>query len=601
MMKKSLLFLVSLLFTCSVMGQATAIEISAPESVSAGTSFRITYTVNETSGKFLAPKFDDSFTVNGPRISTSRSTQWINGNVTSTSTTDYMFFIVAQKEGTFTIPPAQYTMKNATVSSAPVTITVSNSGSSSSSSGRTTSSQSGQRQTASGDDVYLRYILSTDQVYVGQPVEVKLKIFTRRQISNPGSGIAYPDFKGFLKKEIKIPQLQSLESETINGVEYGTGVLEKFLLYPQIAGDIKIDRAQMQILVQEKTGFDDPFFGGSIFSGMVNTPRTISTLPVTIHVRPLPSPQPADFSGAVGRFELTSSLSKEKIQVNDAVTYTITLTGSGNIGLAGTPAFEVPASIEKYDPKVTVNAEGNSGNKTYEFLLIPRHSGDFTIPEINYVYFDILSGKYSTLKAPAKKITVIPGNGTTETSEQATPSVSKEDVKYLGQDIRFIKTGKYRLAMIKPSKVENSAYYLTYLLALVIAVCAVFAIRQYLRMNSDNDFTRNRKAAQVAGKRLRKAQESLKAKDYSKMHEEIARAIWGYLSDKLIIPLSELTIDNCASLLSDRNVPAETVSEFKSILNLCEYSRFAPSSGDDSPEELFGRSERLIGALENIL
>ncbi len=601
MMKKSLLFLVSLLFTCSVMGQATAIEISAPESVSAGTSFRITYTVNETSGKFLAPKFDDSFTVNGPRISTSRSTQWINGNVTSTSTTDYMFFIVAQKEGTFTIPPAQYTMKNATVSSAPVTITVSNSGSSSSSSGRTTSSQSGQRQTASGDDVYLRYILSTDQVYVGQPVEVKLKIFTRRQISNPGSGIAYPDFKGFLKKEIKIPQLQSLESETINGVEYGTGVLEKFLLYPQIAGDIKIDRAQMQILVQEKTGFDDPFFEGSIFSGMVNTPRTISTLPVTIHVRPLPSPQPADFSGAVGRFELTSSLSKEKIQVNDAVTYTITLTGSGNIGLAGTPAFEVPASIEKYDPKVTVNAEGNSGNKTYEFLLIPRHSGDFTIPEINYVYFDILSGKYSTLKAPAKKITVIPGNGTTETSEQATPSVSKEDVKYLGQDIRFIKTGKYHLAMIKPSKVENSAYYLTYLLALVIAVCAVFAIRQYLRMNSDNDFTRNRKAAQVAGKRLRKAQESLKAKDYSKMHEEIARAIWGYLSDKLIIPLSELTIDNCASLLSDRNVPAETVSEFKSILNLCEYSRFAPSSGDDSPEELFGRSERLIGALENIL
>ncbi len=601
MMKKSLLFLVSLLFTCSVMGQATAIEISAPESVSAGTSFRITYTVNETSGKFLAPKFDDSFTVNGPRISTSRSTQWINGNVTSTSTTDYMFFIVAQKEGTFTIPSAQYTMKNATVSSAPVTITVSNSGSSSSSSGRTTSSQSGQRQTASGDDVYLRYILSTDQVYVGQPVEVKLKIFTRRQISNPGSGIAYPDFKGFLKKEIKIPQLQSLESETINGVEYGTGVLEKFLLYPQIAGDIKIDRAQMQILVQEKTGFDDPFFGGSIFSGMVNTPRTISTLPVTIHVRPLPSPQPADFSGAVGRFELTSSLSKEKIQVNDAVTYTITLSGSGNIGLAGTPAFEVPASIEKYDPKVTVNAEGNSGNKTYEFLLIPRHSGDFTIPEINYVYFDISSGKYSTLKAPAKKIKVIPGNGTTETSEQATPSVSKEDVKYLGQDIRFIKTGKYHLAMIKPSKVENSAYYLTYLLALVIAVCAVFAIRQYLRMNSDNDFTRNRKAAQVAGKRLKKAQESLKAKDYSKMHEEIARAIWGYLSDKLIIPLSELTIDNCASLLSDRNVPAETVSEFKSILNLCEYSRFAPSSGDDSPEELFGRSERLIGALENIL
>jgi|WetSurMetagenome_2_1015567.scaffolds.fasta_scaffold02574_6 hypothetical protein len=599
MTKKYLLFLVSLLLTCSVMGQATAIEINAPESVTAGTGFRIVYTVNETSGKFLAPRFDESFSVNGPSISTSHSTQWINGNMSSTSSTTYMFFVVAQKEGTFTIPPAQYAMKNATVSSASLTINVSNSQSSASGGGVSTSS--GQRQSSSGEEVYLRFILSSDQVYVGQPVEVKLKIFTRRQISNPGTGISYPDFKGFLKKDIKIPQLQSLENETINGVQYGTGILDKFLLYPQMPGDIKIDRAQMQILVQEKNDFDDPFFGGSIFSNMVNTPRTISTLPVNIHVKPLPSPQPAGFSGAVGKFEMTSSISKDNVQVNDAVTYTVTLSGSGNIGLAGVPVFEVPASIEKYDPKVTANAEGNTGNKTYEFLLIPRHSGDFVIPGIDYVCFDIASGKYVTLKTPSKKITVVPGNGTSETSQPAATSTDKEDVKYLGQDIRFIKTGSYKLAMIKPSKVENTAYYLTYLLALVLTACVIVAIRQYLRMNSDNDLTRNRKAAQVAGKRLKKAQDCLKAKDYTTMHEEIAKAIWGYLSDKLIIPLSELTIDNCVSVLSDRNVPAETVSEFKSIINSCEYSRFAPSSGNDSPEEIYGRSERLIGVLENIL
>jgi hypothetical protein len=599
MMKKFIVFLVSLLLTCSVMGQATEIEISAPESVTTGTGFRIIYTVNETSGKFQAPKFDDSFSVNGPGISTSHNTRWINGNMSSTSSTTYMFYVVAQKEGTFTIPPAQYAMKNATVNSASLTITVSNSQSSASGGGVSTSS--GQRQSPSGEEVYLRYILSSDQVYVGQPVEVKLKIFTRRQISNPGTGISYPDFKGFLKKDIKIPQLQSLDNESINGVQYGTGILDKFLLYPQMPGDIKIDRAQMQILVQEKNDFDDPFFGGSIFSNMVNAPRTISTLPVTVHVKPLPSPQPADFSGAVGKFEITSSISKDNVQVNDAVTYTVTLSGSGNIGLAGVPVFEVPATIEKYDPKVTVNAEGNSGNKTYEFLLIPRHSGDFIIPEINYICFDIASGKYVTLKTPSKKIKVVPGNGTTETSQPAATSTDKEEVKYLGQDIRFIKTGSYRLATIKPSKVENTAYYLTYLLALVLTVCVIVAIRQYLRMNSDNDLTRNRKAAQVAGKRLKKAQDCLKAKDYGTMHEEIAKAIWGYLSDKLIIPLSELTIDNCVSVLSDRNVPAETVSEFKSIINSCEYSRFAPSSGNDSPEEIYGRSERLIGVLENIL
>jgi hypothetical protein len=601
MMKKTILFLASLLLSCSLLGQETAIKISAPGTVGTGTGFRIVYTVNETSGKFLAPKFDDSFSVNGPSISTSRSTQWINGNVTSTSTTTYMFFITAEKAGTFTIPPAQYAMKNATVSSAPITITVSDSPSASASSNGSGNSQSGQRQTTSGDDVYLRFILNTDQVYVGQPVEVKLKIFARRQISNPGSGIVYPDFKGFLKKDIKIPELQQLESETINGVEYGTGILDKFLLYPQISGDIRIDRAQMQILVQERTGIDDPFFGGSIFSNVVNTPKTISTLPVTIHVRPLPSPQPSNFSGAVGRFELKSSVSKDNLQVNDAVTYTITLSGSGNIGLAGTPVFEVPASIEKYDPKVTVNADGNSGNKTFEYLLIPRHSGDFVLPEINYIYFEIASGKYINLKTPQKKITVIPGNGSNEASQPVTPETSKEDVRYLGQDIRFIITGHYKLSEVKPSKVESSAYFLTYLLFLVIAVCVVVAVRQYLRMNSDNDYTRNKKAAQVPGKRLKKAQESLKTKDYSLMYDEIAKAIWGYLSDKLIIPLSELTLDNCASALSARNVPAETISELKSILNSCEYSRFAPSSGSDSPEEIYGRSEKLIGSLENIL
>jgi hypothetical protein len=601
-MKKSLLFVVSLFITCSLMGQETVIKIDAPESVSTGTGFRIIYTVNATNGKFQPPKFDDSFNVNGPSISTSHSSQWINGSFSSLSSTTYMYYVVAEKEGTFNIPPAQYNIKNNVISSSPLKIIVSNSGSSaSSSSTRTTSSSSGQRSEQSGEEVYLRFLLSNDQVYVGQPVEVKLKLFTRVQISNPGAGVAYPDFKGFLKTDIKIPQLQSLETESVNGVQYGTGILEKFLLYPQISGDIKIDRAQMQVLVQQKSGFDDPFFGGSIFSNIVNQPRTISTLPITIHVRPLPSPQPAGFSGAVGKFTITSSLSRESVQANDAVTYSVTLSGSGNIGLAGAPVIDVPASIEKYDPKVTVNAEGNTGNKTFEFLLIPRHSGDFVIPEISYVYFDIASGKYVSLRTSSKKIIVLPGTGTSEASPAVAETTSKEDVKYLGQDIRYIKTGDYRLSLIKNSRVESAAYYLTYLLILVVALCVIVAVRQYLRRNADNDLTRNRKAAQVAGKRLKKAQECLKTKDYDIMNEEIAKAIWGYLSDKLLIPLSELTRDNCVSALAEKNVPAEIISELNSILTSCEYSRFAPSSENDSPEGLYGRSEKLIGSLENIL
>lgn len=600
MKKNYLLLLISLLISCSLMGQETVIKTDAPDNVAAGTNFRIVYTVNKTGGKFIPPRFDDSFSVNGPSVSTSSNTQWINGSFSSTSATSYVFFVVAVKEGTFTIPAAQYALKNTTVSSAPITITVSAAGSSSPAS--SSGSARNQRTAASGEEVYLRYILNTDQVYIGQPVEVKLKIFTRIQISNSGSGVLYPDFKGFLKTDIKIPQLQNLDMESINGVQYGTGVIEKFLLYPQVSGDLKIDRAQMQVLVQQKTGFDDdPFFGGSLFSNIITAPRTISSLPVTIHVKPLPAPQPADFSGAVGKFGITSSLSKESVQANDAVNYTMTLSGTGNVAIAGPPAIEVPATIEKYDPKVTVNAQGNSGSKTFEFLLIPRHSGEFVIPGLNYTYFDISSGRYVTLKTEDRKIKVLPGSGNSESSPAITGTTDKEDVKYLGQDIRFIRTGNYRLSEVKQPKVESTTYYLIYLLALVLAVCAVAVTRQYLRRNSDSDMARNRKAAAVAGKRLKKAQESLKAGDYNLMNEEIAKALWGYLSDKLLIPLSELTTDNCVAALAVKNIQPELISELQSILDTCEYSRFAPSSANDSPEGLYARSEKLIGSLENVL
>ena len=463
-----------------------------------------------------------------------------------------------------------------------------------------TSGQTGNK----GEEVYMRLIMNTRDVYVGEPIEVSLKLYTRIQISLAGNGIGFPDFKGFLKEDIKTEPLHNLDIESINGVDYGTGILQKFLLYPQISGDFKIDPVQIQVLVQQKSGYSDPFFGDDFFSNMVTVPRTIQSSPVAIHVRPLPPNQPGDFYGAVGKFGLTSSLSKDTIQANDALNYSLKLTGTGNINLAGTPVFEVPATIEKYDPKITVNttsgAGGSSGSKTFEFLLIPRHSGEFLLPEIQYTYFDVPSGKYITLKTPSHKVTVLPGTGESGAGIPAAVS-DREEVKYLGQDIRFIKTNNNSLRIKGRPMVEGLSYYLTFLILFVLAVCIVIVLRQYIRRNADRDLTRNRKAAKVARKRLRNAEEYLRSKNYEAMHEALAKGLWGYLSDKLLIPLSDLTLDKCILILNEKGISQELTTELNSILTSCEYSRFAPSSGNDSPAGLFERSEKLISTIENLL
>lgn len=596
MMKRTIIFTLSLLLTCSLGAQNTEIKISAPESVGTGVGFRVIYKINAANGKFQPPLFDESFTVSGPQTSTSRSTKWVNGDFSSVSTTTYMYYLVADKEGTFTIPPAQYVEKNNTASSASVTITVSDSSTTSSPSASTNSST--KQKTNKGEEVYLRLLTNTREVYVGQPVEATLKLYTRIQISNP-SGVAYPDFKGFLKENIEIPPLQNLEMEKINGVDYGTGTVEKFMLYPQISGELKIDQLQMQVLVKQRSDMDD-FFGNSVFSNFVSAPRLISTLPVTIHVRPLPSPQPSDFYGAVGKFEIKSSVSKESVQANDALTFTVTLSGQGNINTAGTPVFETPATVEKYDPKVTVKASGIAGIKSFEYLLIPRHSGEFVIPEVTYSYFDVNTGRYVSLKTQQYKISVLPGSGG---GEAGTPAVAatKEEVKYLGQDIRFIKTTDKKIRMKGNAMIESTSYFLAYLLSLAVAVFVFMLFRQLKHRNADVNLSRNRKAAQVAKKRLKKAEENLHAKKFDKMHEEIAKALWGYLSDKLLIPLSDLARDKCFTILGEKGIQQEIISELDSILSSCEYSRFAPSSATDSPEALYNRTEKLLSSLENLL
>ena len=598
-MRSCLLTLVLLLMTLSVSAQELTITVSAPQSAQAGEQFRIIYVVNSTDGQFTPPRFDASFSVSGPQRSTSRNVQWSNGSMTSVSTTTLMYYVVATTPGSYLIPPAQYETKKETASSEEKQIEILTAGTSTSQ----VTGQAGQQAQASGSEVSLRLLLSTREVYVGQPITATLKLFTRINISGLND-LKYPDMKGFLREDIKTPELRSLDNEVIDGVQYGTGVLQRFMLYPQIAGEIRIDPVEITAMVQQRTNARDPFFDDaffdSFFSSVSNVPRKVTTSPEIIRVLPLPEPKPADFYGAVGSFELSSSLSKSEVEVNDAINLTISLKGSGNLNLAGEPAIHFPQGIEKYDPQVTVKNSGTAaGTKTFEYLLIPRNTGTFDLPPVSYTVFDPQQKKYITLRTEGYKVTVTGRQGETAT---ATPAyIPGEDVKYLGQDIRFIRNGKAKPGKVANPLVDMTYYWLWYALAVLIAVVILVLRRERIRRNADIAGVRNRKAARNARKRLSRARSLLTSGHNELVNAELARALWSYLGDKLSVPQSEITREKCYAMLRDRKVNEEMISELDFILSSTEYSQYAPEKEGESPDALYRHTAALIGKLDNVL
>lgn len=605
-MKGFLAIMVCLLATLNLAAQEVVLTVDAPESAVAGQRFRIVYTVNSTDGQFSPPKFDPSFTVSGPQQSTSRNVQWINGQMSSVSTTTLIYYVVAQTPGTYTIPPAQFEAKKVIISSAEKHIVITAEGSvQGQSAGQSQASGQGQaaQTDATGSGVSLKLLLSTREVYVGQPVTGTLKLFTRTNLSGIND-LRYPDFKGFMREDVETPPLRNLESEVIDGVQYGTGVLQKFILYPQISGDIRIDPVEITAMVQQRSNvrdpfFDDPFFEG-FFSGVSTVPQKVTTQPVTIRVRPLPAPRPADFHGAVGSFDLTSSLSATEAAVNDAITLTVILKGSGNLSLAGEPLINFPQGIEKYDPKITLKSSGSaSGSKTFEYLLIPRNNGSFDLPPVSYTVFDPQQEKYVTLRTGGYSITV---TGTPGQAEAAAPVyIPGEDVRYIGQDIRFIRNGSGDLAVSSAPLVATTYYWLWFALALFITAVVLLLRREQMKRNADIAGVRNRRAARNARQRLAKANFLLKSGKTELVNSEIARALWGYLSDKLSIPMSELTREKCHAALGARKAGEELIRELDLILSATEYSQYAPKSEGESPSGLYRRAAALIGRLDNVL
>ncbi|MCU0472906.1 MAG: BatD family protein [Bacteroidales bacterium] len=600
-MKRALLYYFFLLLPVLARTQDVSVQVEYPSVVESGQQFSVTWTVNAGGGEFSAPSFEGFYKLMGPQTSYSSSTQIINGKMSHQTSYTYVYFLQAVKEGKYVISPAVFTLKNKTYQSDSMRIEVINSNTRQANvqAGGSTR-QENTRIESAGGDIFIDLTLNRREVYLGEHITATVKIFTRVNLSGINE-IKYPPFTGFLKADLETPPLNSLREENVNGTVYGTGVIQQFLLYPQVSGEITIEPVQITVLVQQKSRQIDPFFG-DFFASYQTIPKTVVSKAAKVNVKPLPGVKPDDYSGAVGKFDLKANISKDSVNVNDAVNFKVVISGTGNLKLASAPGIKLPPDVEVYDPKITDNIKnslnGTSGQKTSEYLLIPRHYGDFTIPSVTYSYFNTSTGKYERLTTQEFHFHARKG---TEQNAGITVygGVLKEDVKYVGKDIRFIKGDPGKLDRSSNYSILNRAFYSLYAITLFIFLLVLFVRREHIRRNADLTAVRNRKAGKIAAKRLREASACLKRGETDRFHEEILKSIWGYLSDKLNIPVSDLTRSNAVSVLKKKVIEDSVIEKLTGILDTCEFARYAPSATGTEATALYEDASQFIRTVEN--
>lgn len=609
--------ILSILFICSMalvaMAQDVEFKASAPAQVIMGRPFQLTYSVNQRAKDLRAPEFTDFDYIAGPYTSQSSSTSFVNGKRTSSFNLTYTYTLIANKEGTFTISPAtikvdgeQYTSNGVRIivlpADQPNNVSAGNTNSVGQTSQRPTSSQN---DNVSEANIFVRTLVSKTRVREQEAILLSYKLyFAGVDVAQFTNNTRIPEFKGFLKQEIESGEIQT-ELEHYNGRNYQTAVLYRTLLFPQRSGDITIEPAQFEAVLrvqnraQVRSIFDD-FFGSYT---AVNKPITAPG--VTIHVLDLPANKPAGFSGGVGQFNLTSKISGTELNANEAVTLTLTIQGAGNMKLLKTPMVDWPEGFEVYDPKVTNNFKnttaGVSGTKTIEYLAIPRAGGTYTIPPVRFAYYDTQEQDYRTITTPEYTLNIERAANEDATAMVVNNFVQKENIQQLGTDIRYIHTAELMPVADASSRAIRFGallFWLCYAIPSLLAALLFVIFRKKIKENADMTRVRYKKANKVAQRRLKVAEQLLKQNKKDAFFEEIERAAWTYLSDRLSIPTAQLNKENIAQILSNKGVSDMIIQEMMHVLSTAEFARYAPTS-DHAMQEVYEDTIKIINQLES--
>ncbi len=598
-MKRILVILCALTWIAASFAEEVRFAVSGPRQVIEGKQFQLEYTLYNASGKnFKRPEFPGCKVLYEGR-STGTSVSVVNGKMDRQTTETHVITLRAEKEGSYTFEPATITADDKTYSTQSWKLTILPPDKSQASSGGNASGQQSGVGKTGDTRTFVRMVLSRTKTYEQEPVLATFKVYTRAQSLHPES-FTFPTFEGFVSQEIELPQNQSFELENYNGENYKVATLKQCLLFPQRSGDIAIKEGKFDFLVETYEVVAGPF---SYMQVPRSVSRSIASNAATIQVLPLPSGKPVSYMGGVGNFTLTSSINTTHVKANEAITLTLKVKGTGNLKYLKDPELDLPNDFELYDPKVDVNirttAAGVSGSRTVEYTMIPRFAGTFKIPAVEFSYFDTKAKSYKTLTTEAYEITVDKAADGSGGGAIANFS-NKEDLRLLNQDIHYIKVSPMKLSKTTLNYINGWLYWLWYIIPALLFILFVFINRQQAKANADVALMKTRKANKVALKRLKIAGKYLKSHDRAHFYDEVLKAVWGYLSDKLSLPLSELTKDNVSAELEKYGAGAELIERFNDILERCEFARYAPSQSNEAMDELYAKTLDVIGKMENI-
>ena len=540
----------------------------------------------------------------GPSTSTQSSYQMVNGHTSSSSSVTYTYILSATKNGSFTIPAAHASVHGKTIHSNELHIKVS--GTAQSNSGNTGSQRSPSGNTQmraagshiSGSDLFIKVSANKSHVHEQEPILLTYKVYTLVDLTSLNGKM--PDLKSFYTREVPLPQQKSFKVESLNGRPYRTVTWQQYVMFPQTTGKLEIPSITYEGMVVLQNRNVDPFeafFNGG--SGYVEVKKEITAPGITITVDPLPA-HPTGFSGGVGTFTLTAQLDKNEVKANDPVTMRVIVSGTGNLKLIKQPVVNLPKDFDKYDAKITdktkLTTSGMEGSMIYDILMVPRHQGKYEVPPVEFTYFDTQTNSYKTLRSQSFTLDVAKGDGSSSVA-----TYTGEEVKQLNKDIRYIKTENTPLRAVGDYFFGSVFYWVSLAVLLAVFISLFIIFRHRAVENANIGKMRGKRANKVAVRRLRVANKLLKAGKQNEFYDEVLRALWGYVGDKLDMPVTQLSRDNISQRLTERGVENDTVTQFIGALDECEYARYAPSDASGNMNKVYDAAIQAIMKIEEFM
>ena len=601
-MKRTFLFILLVNLTTAVIAQT--LNVSVPSHVQNGENFRLSYTVNtQNAGDIHMGSIPEGLEIiTGPYTSSQSSFQMVNGHTSSSSSITYTFILCATKNGSYTIPPAHVDVDGKKVVSNSAKVTVSGVQSSGNGAPQMHDDNDDHRDqmrpsgsAISGSDLFIRVNANKKRVHEQEPILLTYKVYTLVDLTQLEGKM--PDLTGFHTQEVPLPQQKSFHVENVNGRNYRCVTWSQYVMYPQMTGKLEIPSITFTGTIIQRNRNVDPFeefFNGG--SGYLEVKRSIEAPGLTIQVDPLP-PHPANFSGGVGKFNISAQLTGSEVRANDPITLSVVIGGNGNLKLIKQPEVEFPKDFDKYDAKITdktkLTSNGVEGNMVYDFLAVPRNQGKYTIPPVEFVFYDTESNSYKTIKTRSFEINVTAGDGSSEGSANYLESKN--------QDINGIKTSSVTNDGIDDMFFGSTKYWVLLGILLAIFIMLIIIFRRRAIENADVVKLRGKNANKVATRRLRTSKKLMNQHRQNEFYDEVLRALWGYVGDKLNIPVTDLTHDNISEKLSAHHVDSLTISDFIAALDECEFERYAPGDATGNMQKTYESAITAIMKIESVM